>query len=70
METIIEAAEEAASEAAVAAAVLIAAQEKCIKQFAQIAEKNAKFLSSQQKASQFIAEIVIRTTKSFETVLI
>ena len=34
--------------------------EKCIKQLALSAEKNAKFLSSQQKVSQFIAENVIR----------
>ena len=34
------------------------AQEKCIKQLALNAEKNAKFLSNQQKASQFIAENV------------
>ena len=31
-------------------------QGKCTKQFAQSAEKNAKFLSSQQKASQYIAK--------------
>ena len=34
-------------------------QEKCIKQFVLNAEKNAKFLSSQQKASQFFARNVI-----------
>jgi hypothetical protein len=34
------------------------AQEKCIKQFALNVRRNAKFLSSLQKANQFIAENV------------
>jgi len=33
-------------------------QEKCIKQFALNAAKNARFLSSQQKASRFTAKNV------------
>jgi hypothetical protein len=51
------------------------AQEKCIKQLALNAEKNAKFLSNQQKASQFIAEnVTLRehledSSASFEAVL-
>ncbi len=36
----------------------ISAQEKCIKQLALNATKNVKYHSSQQKASQFTAEIV------------
>jgi len=35
-------------------------QEKCIKQFAQNASKNAKFHLSQQKESQFIAKNVLQ----------
>jgi hypothetical protein len=44
-----------------AAAVLeeISDHVKCTKQFAQNVEKNAKFLSSQQKASQYFAKNVI-----------
>jgi hypothetical protein len=38
------------------------AQEKCIKQFALNASKNVKFHSSQQKASQFIAENAFKST--------
>jgi hypothetical protein len=45
-------------EAAVDLETSIAGQEKCIKQFALNASKNAKFHSSQQKASQFIAKNV------------
>lgn len=37
-------------------------QERCIKLFVQIAIKNAKFLLNQQKANQYIAEIVFRNT--------
>ena len=37
----------------------ISGQERCIKQLALNAVRNVKFLSSQWKASQFIAEIAI-----------
>jgi hypothetical protein len=40
-------------------------QEKCTKQRAQIAKRNAKFLSSHRKTNQFIAEIAFKTIKSF-----
>ncbi len=40
----------------------ILVQERCIKQPAQIAAKNVKFLSSQKKADQFTAEIVTLNT--------
>ena len=38
----------------------ILVQERCIKQHALIAVKNAKFHSNLQKASQFIAEIALQ----------
>jgi len=47
---------------AVVAAVSTVAQGKCIKLSAQNAIKNAKSLSSQQKASQCTAETVSRST--------
>jgi len=46
----------------------LAGQEKCIKLPALNARRNVKFLSSQQKASQFFAEIALikeRSSKSF-----
>ena len=45
--------------------ISIAVQEKCIKQFVLTVRKNVKFLSNQQKVSQYIAEIALLTTKSF-----
>jgi hypothetical protein len=45
------------AEAADSGEILVHA--KCIRQFALSAERNAKFHSSQQKASQFIAENVM-----------
>jgi hypothetical protein len=39
-------------------------QEKCIRQLALNVAMNAKFLSNQWKASQFIAGIVIQKEKS------
>jgi len=46
-------------EEASAAEASAAGQERCIRQFALIADRNAKFLSSQQKASQSIAKSAI-----------
>ena len=53
-------AEEAAAliEAGVEAGVLTEAQGKCIKLFVLSVERNAKFLSSQQKASLYFVESV------------
>jgi hypothetical protein len=41
----------------------IEAQGKCIKQSVQIAKKNVKFPSSQEKIAQSIAEIAFRSIK-------
>ena len=43
------------------AADVISAKERCIRQFALIAVKNAKFHSNQPKANQSIVEIVIKS---------
>jgi hypothetical protein len=48
----------------------ILAQERCIRQLALTAEKNAKFHSNQQKESPSIAEIVTRNTKDSKVFLI
>jgi len=46
----------------------ILAQEKCIKQFAQNVRKNAKYRSSLQKVSRYIAEIVtLKSQKNQDT---
>ena len=42
---------------------------KCTKQLAAIAGKNVKFLLSQLKASLFIAEIAIKSIKSFKRII-
>ena len=54
-EVVLEAAEE----------VILTALEKCIKLYALTAVRNAKFLSSQQKASLFIAETAIKSIRNF-----
>jgi hypothetical protein len=43
---------------------LIAAQERCIKQFVTNASKNAKFLSNQQKENLFTARNATQRTKN------
>lgn len=40
--------------------------EKCTKQHAPIAERNAKFHSSQRKAELFIAKIATQSTENHE----
>jgi len=45
----------------------ISGHEKCIKQLAQSAVKNAKFHSSQRKAGLFIAENAIRIKEDFNS---
>ena len=56
--------EEAAEEGDVALETEILVPEKCIKLNVLIVDKNAKFLSSPQKADRYIAETAIRTIKS------
>jgi hypothetical protein len=56
--------EDQGSGAATAVAVAVSDQGKCTKLFAQIAARNAKFLSSQQKANQYTAETVIRSIRN------
>ena len=48
----------------------ISGQERCIKQLALSAVRNVKFHSSQQKASQFIAEIAIAKEEEFNSLSI
>jgi len=50
-----------------AAEEILAALEKCIKLYALTAVRNAKFLSSQQKASQFFAKNVILRIRNFNS---
>lgn len=47
----------------------IGAQGKCTRQLAQIAARNAKFLSSQLKAGLFTAETAIRSTRNTKLIL-
>ncbi len=44
-------------------------REKCTRQLAQIAARNAKFLSSQLKAGLFIAGTAIRSTRNTRLIL-
>jgi hypothetical protein len=56
--------EDSAAETEAADSTEVLDQGKCTKQFVQIVRKNAKFLSSQQRASQYFAEIVFKITGS------
>ena len=48
---------------------LIAAQERCIKQFVINASKSAKFLSNQQKENLFFARTVTQRSKNLKVMI-